>query len=167
MSGYRCAVCGQFHDELPMDLATSKPASSVAVPETERADRVYLTDDICVIDDREFFIRGVLPLPVRDTEESFHWGLWARVEQRDFTNYLDRWGRDEEAATPPFSGWLDGGVKHYPGSDTLEVLLQPRGNNQRPVFTVVPDDHPLGIDQRHGIDMAKVHSFVDEYLARQ
>ena len=33
------------------------------------------TDDIYVIDDSEFYIRGILPVPVVDSDDEFRWGL--------------------------------------------------------------------------------------------
>ena len=164
MTGYQCAVCGQFHDELPMDLAQPRPAAVHAVPEHERNARVYLTDDLCVIDEQTFFIRGVLYLPVKDSEQQFGWGIWAEVDQSNFVHYLDLWRRDAEAGAPPFPGWLAGGIKPYPGSDMLEVMIQTRGDGQRPVFSVVSHDHPLGIDQRFGISMTTTYDFVVDYL---
>lgn len=164
--GYTCGICGRVHDELPMDLAHRRPGHIFRVPEEEWSRRVYLTDDLCVIDDREFLIRGVLPLPVKGSDQEFRWGTWALVDQQDFTRYLELW-EDDEGRQGPFPGWLSGGIRDYADSDMFEVQVQPQRQGQRPRFEVISQEHPLGIDQRQGITMERVHEFVADVIAAQ
>lgn len=164
--GFRCGVCGEYHDELPMDIAFMHPAEYFTVPEQERAARVYFNEDYCVIDNEVFVIRGILPLPVIDSEKDFAWGVWAIINEADFKKYLELWGAPDAGAEPPFLGMLSGGVRdrYYPDSDLLPVAVQLRSGNARPIFKVISDQHALGVDQRQGITMEKVHSFVSDLL---
>ncbi len=70
--------CGKEHGALPMDLAYRRPLDYFKVPEAQRAERVWINDDLCVIDDEMFLIRGVVPVPVHDgdAEDEFRWGVW-------------------------------------------------------------------------------------------
>jgi len=158
-AGFVCGICGKQHDHEPMAIAYRRPASFFTIPKEERDRRVQCNDDLCAIDGRQFFIRGVLELPIRGTDTSFDWGVWARVDQRDFQRYLDAWRADTEDDVPPFSGWLSGGPASYPDSDGLEVSVRLRSGGLRPDFTVRSASHPLGVDQRQGISLEKAHQF--------
>lgn len=162
MPGFRCGVCDRLHDHLPRDLGYRRPASYFSVPEHERVSRVQENDDLCIIDGSTFLIRGVLYLPIRESDEQFGWGVWARVGEGAFKRYLDAWRHNTEDQVDPFPGWLSGNVGPYEGSDGLEVavVLVPR---ERPRFTVRSELHPLGVDQRRGISEEKAHGFVAPY----
>lgn len=164
MTGFRCGVCGKLHDHLPLDIGYRRPAPYFALPEEERASRVFETDDVCVIDGVTFMIRGVLDLPIAGADEQFGWGVWAEIDRQDYQRYLAVWGQDDEEQVPPFPGRLAGGIGAYPDSDRLAVSVKLRGDGQRPRFTVVSETHPLGVDQRAGITREKAHRFVEPFL---
>jgi hypothetical protein len=159
MAGFQCGICGKQHDHAPMAMAFRRPAAFFTVPEAEREQRVWANDDLCVVDRQVFLIRGVLELPIVGTSRTFDWGLWARVEQPDFQRYVDAWRDDTEDDVPPFTGWLAGGPKSYPESDGLDVSIRLRSGGIRPAFTIVSNEHPLGVDQRQGISLEKAHEF--------
>ncbi len=92
------------------------------------------------------------------------WGVWVQVSEDDFHRYLELWEKDGVEEEPPLRGWLSGGVPAYPGSCGLEVSVHLHSDNQRPLFRVVSDRHPLGVDQRRGITMEKVHSFLEPFV---
>ena len=164
MAGFTCGVCGQIHPGLPMDLAYQRPADYFKVPADERARRVKLNSDLCVIDDQEFYVRGVLALPVQDSTDEFRWGIWARVEADDFARYVELYDIEVVDGEPPFRGRLAGGIKSYPGSDMLEVTVQLQSGGQRPLFVVADREHPLGRDQAEGISMERVHGFIEDAM---
>jgi hypothetical protein len=163
-TSYKCDICGKTHNGLPMDMSHKNPADYFEVPPSEREKRIQKTDDVCVIDDKEFYIRGILPLPVIDSTDEFRWGVWARVEEQDFKTYLKYWDGNIPENLLPLSGHLSGGMKDYPESDMLPVEIHLQSGNQRPVFRVLSDKTQLGFDQQKGISMAKVHSFVELLL---
>jgi len=159
-----CPQCGKVHGELPLDLAYRRPADCFKIPEDERGERIRINDDLCVIDGQEFYIRGVLELPIKDTAERFAWGIWARVIEADYERYLELWDVESVEGEAPLEGELSGGVKSYPGSDLLPVTIHLQPNNQRPLFKVKSLTVPLGIDQRDGITMEKVHQFLEDFM---
>ena len=165
MGAFRCETCGTVHDELLMDISYQRPADYFKVPEAERNERLWMdadsNADLCIIDREEFYIRGILALPIRDSEKEFRWGAWARVDKPDFDRYIELWEVDDVGGEPSFGGLLSGGIQAYDGSDMLEVTARLQQNRQRPRFFVVSEDHPLGIAQRAGITMSDVHSFID------
>jgi hypothetical protein len=55
-------------------------------------------------------------------------------------------------------------MKHYPDSDMVSVAIYLQSGDQRPLFKVISDENSLGSDQKKGITMEKVHSFVEPLL---
>ena len=163
-NSFKCGTCGKIHIGLPMDMAYKNPAAYFKIPAKERAARIYSTDDSCVIDDVEFYIRGVLPIPVINSDDEFRWGLWAKVEESDFNIYSKYWDGHIPENLPPINGHLSGGMKDYLESDMTPFEIYLQSDNQRPFFKVLSNDSELGIDQQKGITMEKVHSFVEPLL---
>jgi hypothetical protein len=49
--GYQCQTCGEYHEGVS-SFGWEYPMVYLGGPEEERADRVLLTSDSCVIDDK-------------------------------------------------------------------------------------------------------------------
>ena len=58
--GYLCRGCGKYHDELPMSYGSPVPDYFYDIPSEEQENRIEMNDDLCVIDDEHFFIRGCI-----------------------------------------------------------------------------------------------------------
>lgn len=157
---YRCAVCGQLHDGLP-DVGVDRPDHWWGIPEEERSRRVRLTSDTCVIDDEDYFIRGVILLPIHDFPQPFGLGVWVSQKQENFDAYLHNF---DSADIGPFFGWLCTRI-HYYAADTslLKTMAHFRGGNLRPTIELEPTDHPLAVDQREGITLGKAWEIVHYY----
>lgn len=160
MPTFTCGVCGKEHPTLPMDIAQQKPLDFFKVPEAERADRVKISSDLCVIDGQIFLIRGYLPIPVHDSDEEFGWGLWVRVDEASFVRYLELWEVDG-SLEPPFLGRLSAELRGYPSIYLLEADIQLRDAAMRPLIRLQPCVHPLVQEQIHGITMARVHEILE------
>src|SRR6266513_2921142 len=77
--GFTCAVCGEYHKGLPLDVAFGAPLYWDQIPEAERTARGELTPDFCAIDDRDFFVRGLIEIPIVDSDQFFVWGIWTSL----------------------------------------------------------------------------------------
>jgi hypothetical protein len=150
-----------------MDVAYRRPDPYFAIPEGERPERIYETDDICVIDETQHFVRGVLEAPISDTEDRFAWGVWALVDRHDFNDYVTAWVNKTEDDMPSFGGKVPGGIATCPDSDLIEVTVRPRSGGLRPTFTVCSADHPLGIAQRTGISIEIAHNWVRPFVDKR
>src|SRR5688572_19165597 len=91
---FHCNRCGEEHTGIPT-FGFSYPIDYMDVPEPERAERTFLTDDLCVVDDERFFVRGCLEIPVHGSEQPFVWGLWVRIAEEDFFRFQDLLGVEE------------------------------------------------------------------------
>lgn len=141
MTACHCSICGEWHDDLP-DIGTDKPAHYWDIPEEERAQRVELTDDTCIIDDKYFFIRGVPEISVHEYPERFGFGVWVSQKRENFDTYIEHFNSDEIG---PFFGWLCTRIGYYEETTLLlKTMAHFRGAGVRPSIDVEPTEHPPG-----------------------
>src|SRR5262249_51595300 len=77
------------------DLGFNVPDPWFNVPEDERANRIKLDADLCVIDDQEFYIRGVVQIPILDCEQTLGIGVWVSQKEENFRTYIDNYDSSE------------------------------------------------------------------------
>jgi hypothetical protein len=153
----RCSVCDEEHPGLP-DLGMYAPDPYLDVPEQERAERTTFTPDRCTVRDDDavhYFIRGVILIPVHERVELFGLGVWVSQSRRNYERYAAN-----EDLEPTF-GWLVNRI-HYYRDDTFLLKARvhfPRGG-LRPKLELEPTDHPLAVDQRSGITLARAWEIV-------
>ncbi|HZS46438.1 MAG TPA: DUF2199 domain-containing protein [Blastocatellia bacterium] len=162
---FRCATCDEIHEGLP-DIGWDRPDPCYAIPEGEGEgegdQRINLTSDTCIIDNEDFFIRGVLEIPINGQQASLGLGVWVSQKRENFYKYLENF---DSADIGPFFGWLSNSIGYYL-EDTycLKTMAHFRGCNDRPTIELEPTNHSLAIDQREGISLEKaweiVHSLI-------
>jgi hypothetical protein len=158
--GFHCTVCNQEHDELP-DIAADRPDVWWSIPKHERTRRIQLTADTCVLDGEQFFIRAVLEIPIHDYERPFGFGVWVSQKRENFETYL---AQPDTSEIGPYFGWLTTSIKYYaPDTYMLKTRAHFRDGNLRPWIELEPTDHPLAVDQREGITLAKALEIVHFY----
>lgn len=162
--GFVCGTCGQFHAELPFEFGADAPAAYYAIPDAERASRCELTSDLCLIDAREFYVRGCLEIPVIDGPRPFVWGVWISLSQSSFQRLIELWESPERESEPPCFGWLCTALPTYPETLHLKTNVHNRAVGYRPLVELEPTDHPLAVEQRHGITMARVQQIAELLL---
>lgn len=159
--GYRCSKCGELHEGLP-DIGMDYPDHYWDVPEGERGERVEVTSDTCVINDEDFFIRGVIEIPVSDYPESFGLGVWVSQKRENFYTYLENFDSGEIG---PYFGWLCNSIRYYEEETLLlKTTAHFRGEGLRPSIEVERTGHPLAVDQREGISLEKAWEIVHFYM---
>ena len=156
MNGFKCSACDEWHDELPMSFGANAPYWYDVIAPEERKRRAELSSDQCVIDGEHYFVRGVLEIPIIDGDESFTWGVWVSLSEKNFERMSESWemlGRERE---PPYFGWLSTALPCYPDTLNLKTHVHTRPVGERPSIELEPTEHPLAIEQRNGITMARV-----------
>jgi hypothetical protein len=121
---------------------------------------------VCVIDGKELYIRGCLEIPVVDGPRSFAWGVWVSLSEKSFKRVSELWDYDGREKEPPYFGWLCTRISGYPETLSLKTHVHLRALNQRPFIELEPTDHPLAVEQRNGITMARVREIVEPFLHR-
>lgn len=164
MTGFVCATCGQYHDELPMCFGASAPALWYSLPETERNIRAELTSDQCVVDDKHFFVLGRILLPIVDGPGPFTWLAWVSLSETNFLHANELWHSEGRESEPPYFGWLQSALPYAPSTLSLKTTVQTMPVGERPLILLEPTDHPLSLEQQHGITMARVQQIVEAAL---
>jgi len=151
---WTCKQCDKDHRGLPLDVAFSRPDAFLRLKESQRK-AAPANDDLCSIHDKRFFVRGLLEVPVTDASETFGWGLWVEVPEAAFRRILDLWD-DDNPAEPPFEGTIANTTKGYEDLEGQRVMVQLRGDGDRPALTLLPGDHLLYREQSAGITLHRV-----------
>ena len=161
--GFTCASCGEYHVGMP-SFGWDWPVQYLLVPEAERARRVELGPDYCVIDGEWFFVRGCLEVPVRGHDEPLSWGAWVSLSGENFQRYAEL--HDDVAREPGarFVGWLCSIIPGYPETQELVAALHVRPWPTRPFIELQPTDHPLAVEQREGITPARVQEIAEHVM---
>jgi hypothetical protein len=151
---WRCAGCERVHHglfDLGMDHPDPWPGD--AAPESnEQVTRGtdVLTEDFC-ISDGSFFVRAVLPIPLVGTSETFAYGTWSTLSEKNFWAYVETFDSGEQGGLGPWFGWFAHRLKGYPDTANLRCRVHPRPRRQRPRIELEPTDHPLSVESREGI----------------
>ncbi len=144
------------------NLGADYPDPYLDVPEDERAARTTFTPDRCTMRDHDgdhYFVRGVIHIPVHGQEEPFGIGAWISQSRANFERYAAN-----EAMGPTF-GWLVNRLAHYEQTTfLLKTRVHFREGRQRPTIELEPTDHPLAIEQRDGITLARAWEIVHHYM---
>lgn len=164
MSGFVCSTCGQYHDELPLCFGASAPELWLSLPEAERNARGELTSDQCVLDDQFFFVLGRIILPVIDGPGPFVWLAWVSLSENNFFRACELWNSEGRESEPPYFGWLQSALPYQPSTLSLKTCVQTMPVGERPSIVLEPSDHPLALEQREGISMARFQQIVEMCL---
>ena len=62
---------------------------------------------------------------------------------------------------PAYFGWLSNSLPDYPETLSLKTSVHTRDLGLRPLIELEPTDHPLAVEQREGITMARVRQIAE------
>ncbi len=157
---YQCSTCGEIHEDLP-DIGADKPDHFYTVPESEREELIELTDDTCIIGNEDFFIRGVIEIPIHNYPNRFGFGVWVSQKKENFYKYVEN---PDSSEIGPFFGWLCTDLDFYEEETLhLKTMAHFRGEGLRPTIEVELTEHPLAIDQHEGISLERAWEIVHYY----
>ena len=149
---WTCACCGKQYNTLPLDFAIKAPHNWYGIPDEERAARAKLSDDICIIDGEERYVRGCLEIPVQGLDDTFVYGVWVSVSEQSLLRIRELWNAEVRDDEPPLFGWLCNNIALYGETLHLKTNLHLRNGGLRPLIELETTDHPLAVEQRDGID---------------
>jgi hypothetical protein len=162
---YVCRHCGERHYGLPMSYGTDAPAyweRSLAGDESS-----MLGQEQCIIKEEHFFVRGRLVIPVTDATPGteFDWGVWVSLSRGNFTRALSLWTTPGREREQPYFGWMSTELPLYqPSTLSLKTHVHTQVVGQRPLIELEPTDHPLAVEQRAGITLARVQEIAETLL---
>ncbi|ALV50105.1 DUF2199 domain-containing protein [Streptomyces althioticus] len=145
-----------------MDYTAEAPA--VWDPVFADADDCLLSTDQCVVRGLHYFVKGLIEIPVIDSDEVFSWGVWVSLSRENFSRASDLWDRPGREAEKPYFGWLTTDLPVYPTTLNLKTLVHTRPVGERPFIELEPTDHPLAVEQRTGISLERVREIASALL---
>ena len=164
LEGFQCRTCGKWHEGVPLDYAYDAPHYW---SESLRTDKdSFLNSDLCVIKKQDYFVRGLIEIPVIGSDDHFRWGIWTSLSKRNFDRMVELWNDPKLLAEPPYFGWLSNSIDVYPETLSLKTNVHSRAIKQRPYIVVEATDHPLAIEQQRGVTKQRVREFAEHTLHR-
>ncbi len=160
---YTCHLCKAEHENAPTCFGMDAPWRAL-VPENEFATRVELNADQCVVDEKQFFVRGNIEIPILGHAEPLSFSVWSSLNLDSFLHMCDRWDAADRGSDAPYFGWLCSPISVYPSTVHLKLSVQSRSPGLTPIFTVEESAHPLSIDQRQGISIQRWQEIVHHLL---
>jgi hypothetical protein len=146
------------------DISFDAPMVYAEIPEDDRNTRAKLNSDLCAIDDAYFFVRGVLEIPIKGTDDVFGWGVWVSLSRTHFDRYVELFNAEPPSGEGPWFGWLSNRIPEYPDTLNLKTEVYLRPLKQRPRIRLEPTDHPLAVHQREGIGLEELLKIIGPRL---
>jgi len=162
-----CQCCGQRVEGRPLCFGADAPWRELVDSENEFESRVSLEKSLCVVDDKYFFIRGQICLPILGTADEFVWSVWCSLSQDSFRHVLEHWDCPNRVDDGYF-GWLCSALPCYPTTTRhLKTNVRSRGPGVVPLVEIQEVDHPIYREQQEGISVGRWHQIVHELLHGQ
>lgn len=156
-----CPCCGESHEGLPTDFAFKLPDEVAAIPMAERGQSVQASADLCRFGGR-FFIRGVLPLPFKESDDDFGWGIWAEVTEPVFETYWNLYDLDA-SGEPAAAGLIANQIPGYGELIGEKLIIRFGDSTERPLFHLPPESTcQLAVEQREGIGGGRYHQILKQ-----
>lgn len=157
----KCPCCEKMVPANDVELVYRKPDAIASMNEDEIDDSCKYTDDYFVFDDKYFYLRCVIPLPVHDTGREYSIGAWAQVSEKGFQKVWDLWDEDDQSSEPPIKGLLANNIHLNGDNINSEVLVQLTGAKSRPVIRIKDENISLYNEQVCGITIHRASEYSD------
>lgn len=126
--------------------------------------RSMLSDEQCIIMAEHFFVRARIVIPVLDAGAEFDRGVWVSLSRANFERALDLWMTEGRESEPPYFGWLSTALPYEQTTAGLKTHVHTQPVGKRPLVEVEHTNHPLAVEQHHGITLARVQEIAERVL---
>jgi hypothetical protein len=124
-----------------------------------------LTEDLCRWTDDEgkpnYFIRGLITIPVLDADDAFRYGVWSSLSETSFRRVVELWDDPARVEEEPYFGWLSNSLPGYPDTLGLPLDVVTPVLELRPSFLLHDGEHPLVREQREGITTNRIRELAE------
>jgi hypothetical protein len=165
---WKCGSCEEWHTGPCLDFSYDSPDywqkehdegnnRDRLLPDSSSAQfGTFLNADYCAIEDRDFFVRGNIHLPIVGSAETFRWGVWGSLSRESFVTLLRMKEDPRRVELPPMFSWLSTQIKGYPDTLSLKMYAHIQEPGWRPNFELEQSDHPLSQEYHGGITVEEV-----------
>lgn len=166
--GFVCSVCGEYHEELMLDIRAGLPEPVFQLSDAEREERAEVSDDWCVFRDLDgvehFYVRSLVEIPIPSLDDQFAYGVWVEVTPQTFARLGDLWHDERGPEEPAFPATLANELAPYEDTLGLPVMVQLREVERLPSAELVETDHLLRDEQSNGITEARAQELAATVL---
>ena len=165
---WKCGSCDEWHTGPCLDFGHDSPHYWTKAHEKSsrfagllpswsvKRSKSFLNDDFCAIENENFFVRGIIRLPILGTAEHFCWGVWGSLSRENFNILLEKNEAPERAELPPMFSWLSTQISEYPDTLNLKMYAHIQKPGWRPIFDLEQSSHPLSEEFHTGIKPERV-----------
>ncbi len=164
---FKCNCCGKIYDEIPLTFGNEFPASYYSIPNNEIRTRVNYEKSLCVIDEKYFFHRVRLSIPIVDYPENLNFDIWTTISEDNFIKRNMDWNNPERIHNEPYFGWLENEIPMYSDTFHLETISNESEVGEIPNMQIIDENHTLFTDQRNGITFEKAQKIAQHILQKQ
>lgn len=160
-----CSCCGEALTGLPLDISIGYPDRIMIMSDADKVKYVSSPSrSMLNWRNKEFFIRGLIEIPILETENYFCYGAWTQVSKKDYKKFLKAWvksKREDDTVKEHIYGHFACMMIPilYPDAYGLQVAICDR-SDRAAGFVLEPTEHPLSLEQHNGITMERVHEIV-------
>jgi len=132
-------------------------------PEVHAAsERSALSSDQCVIEEEQWYLRGLLTIPVAaEGAEDLVFGVWLSVSEGTFDRAVELWEDERRVRDPAYPGWLANEIPGYAGTVGLLARLKTMPVGKRPLVQLNAEDtHQLAVEVREGVSAERADELV-------
>lgn len=164
---WKCGSCEEWHIGPCLDFSYDAPYywqeehervnnEARLLPSPDSHPETFLDEDFCAIEDHDFFVRGIIHLPIIGTAETLRWGVWGSLSHDNFQTLMKMNADPKRVNPPPMFSWLSTQIPEYPDTLSLKMYAHIQGVDWRPNFELEPSDHPLAQEHHKGITPERV-----------
>ncbi len=129
--------------------------------------KTFLNEDYCAIEDHDFFVRGVIHLPIIGAAETFRWGVWGSLSRKNFEQLLKMNDDPKRVELPRMFSWLSTKLPEYTDTLNLKMYAHMQEPPLRPHFELERAEHPLAQEYRNGIAPMRVKEIMMKRLKKE
>ena len=165
---WKCGSCEEWHTGPCLDFSYGSPyywskehekasdRSELLPSWSKNRRKTFLDEDYCAINNDDFFVRGIIHLPIIGAAETFRWGVWGSVSRENFGALLKKHEDPKRIELPAMFSWLSTQIPEYPDTLNLKMYAHIQEIGLRPHFRLEQTDHPLSREYHKGITPERV-----------
>jgi hypothetical protein len=175
---WRCGRCEEWHTEPCLDFsydaphywseenATENRSANLLASRSGKASKTFLDNNYCAIHDQDFFIRGIIHLPIVGSAETLRWGVWGSLSRENFETLRERHDEPDRTSLSALFSWLSNRIPEYPDTLNLKMYAHIQEAGTRPNFELEPTDHPLSKEYHRGVTPERVKEIMMQRLSQ-
>ena len=149
-----CSCCGQTHTGL-QDIGFQSPDpwphEQTYKPNSElNFEGDFLSEDFCVMNGRDFFVRTVLLLPIQKLDCALGVGVWSTLSEESFREYIVGFDDPDANIGSEYFSWLANRIPFLNDKELTKTYIVTLPDRQRPYVKADPDSQ-AGLAQSDGL----------------